>query len=404
MSVISRLLFSHWPLKLTALGLAVVLYMGVAISESTRSFAGPIPIEVLNAPPGGALLDDPGVVESVEFRASDEIAQTLTRDSFRASIDLSAVEPRPGANTVEVPVDVFPVDPRVRVLDYEPQGRTVRVDAVITRLLPVEVETGPLPDGIELGPVTVDPNQATVSGASSRLQNVRTVEGRFVVDASGINIDEDVPLEAFDEDGAIVPGVDVQPATARIRADVGRQLVYATLPVIPELSGEPAQGRRVDNVSVLPATVTVSGESPEVRRLDRVLTEPLDISGQEIELVADVPLQLSEELTVSGDGLVTVIVTFTEALGSRSYEIGTAITGAQPGFTYQLAEPSVSVTVSGPVRQLDELAPGEVTVAVPVDDLGVGDNEVMPIVRTPRGTETVRVTPATVTVTVAEAP
>mgnify|MGYP000426327039 CR=1 FL=1 len=37
------------------LGLAVVLYMGVAISESTRSFAGPIPIEVLNAPVGGAV-------------------------------------------------------------------------------------------------------------------------------------------------------------------------------------------------------------------------------------------------------------------------------------------------------------------------------------------------------------
>ena len=54
MSSLTRFLFANWPLKLTALGLAVVLYMGVAISESTRSWTGPVPIEVLNAPSGAA--------------------------------------------------------------------------------------------------------------------------------------------------------------------------------------------------------------------------------------------------------------------------------------------------------------------------------------------------------------
>lgn len=404
MSAISRLVLANWPLKLTALGLAVVLYMGVAISESTRSWAGPIPIEVLNAPPGGALLDDPGTIERIEYRAPDEVVETLTHDSFRASIDLSAVEPRPGANTVEVPVDVFPADPRVRIVAYDPPGVTVRVDSVVTRRMPVRIEHGPLPEGIELGPVIVEPRQASVSGASSRLQNVRSVEGHLVVDASGINIDADILLEALDEDGAIVPGVDVEPATARVKVDVAYQLAYATLPVIPRLTGEPAHGRRVDDVSVVPGTVTVSGESSAVRGLEFVSTEPLDIEGQSVELVAEVPLVLPEEVTTAGEGVVSVIVTFTEALGSRSYEVGTALTGAQAGRSYQLQEPSVSVVLSGPVARLDGLSPSDLSVEVPVADLGLGDNEVMPIVRTPRGTETVRVTPPTVRVTVAEAP
>ena len=116
-----------------------------------------------------------------------------------------------------------------------------------------------------------------------------------------------------------------------------------------------------------------------------------------------VPLALPDELTVSGEGLVTVIVTFTEALGSRSYEVGTALTGAQPDFSYRVEEPSVSVVLSGPVAQLDELAVDEVSVEIPVADLEVGDNEVMPIVRTPRGTELVRITPESVRVTVSEA-
>ena len=404
MTAITRMIFGNWPLKLTALGLATVLYMGVAISESTKSWTGPVPIEVLNAPLGGALLDDPGAVERIEFRASDELADALTNDSFRASIDLSSVQPRPGANTVDVPVDVFPLDPRVRVVSYDPPGVTVRVDEVVSRTLPMEVDHGPLPDGIELGPITIEPNQAIIRGASSRLQNVRTVEGRFVVDASGINIDQDVTLEALDEVGAIVPGVEVEPPTARVQADVARQLAYATLPVLPELVGEPARGRRVDNVSVLPATVTVSGENPAIRGLEYIATESLDISGQAVELVAEVPLALPEEVTATGEDSVSVIVTFTEALGSRSYEVGTALTGAQPEFSYRVEEPSLSVVLSGPIAQLDGLAVEELSVEIPVAALEVGDNEVMPIVRTPRGTEVIRVTPETVRVTVAEAP
>ena len=406
MTAITRLIFSHWPLKLAALGLATVLYMGVAISDAdqTQTRTGPVPIEVLSAPAGGAVLDDPGAVESIEYTAPDEIADTITNDSFRASIDLSAVEPRQGGDAVEVPVDVFPVDPRVRVLAYEPPGVAVRVDEVVRMVMPVEVDTGPLPEGIEIGPVGVEPGLATVSGASSRLQNVRSLEGRVVVDASGLNIDEDVPIEAFDELGVIVAGVDIAPATVRVTADVGYQLTYATLPVIPELTGEPARGRRVDNVSVLPATVTVSGENPDVNQLEFINTAPVDISGQSVELVTEVPLMLPPEVTSAGEELVTVLVTFTESLGSRAYQVGTALTGAQPGFTYQIAEPWVEVLVSGPVRELDELSVEELSAEVPVSGLQVGDNEVMPIVRTPRGTGVVSLDPETVTVTVDLAP
>ncbi len=401
MSTLRSWIFGNWPLKVTALGLAVVLYAGITLSESTRSWTGPVPIEVLNAPIGGALLDDPGVVERIEFRAADEIADALTNDSFRASIDLSGVVPRPGAEPIEVPVDVFPLDPRVRVVDYSPPGVTVRIDEVVSRIMPVIIDHGPLAEGIEMGPIISEPNQVDVIGASSRLRNVRSVEGRFVVDASGINIDEDIALEAFDEVGALVPGIDIEPASVRVQADVARQLAYATVPIIPELVGEPAYGKRVDNVSVVPAAVTVSGENPAVRQLQAISTEPLDISGQDVELVAEVPLAFPEEVTSPGEELVTVLVTFTEALGSRSYEVGTALTGAQPDLTYRVEEPSVSVVVSGPVAQLDELEADELIVEIPVEGLEVGDNEVMPIVQTPRGTSVVRLTPATVRVTVA---
>ena len=403
MTFLRRLIFGNWPLKLAALGLATVLYAGVALSDSTRTWAGPVPIEVLRAPVGGALLELPGVVDEISYQSTQEVANQLGADSFRASIDLSAVQPQVGAEPVPVVVDVFPVDPRVRVVGYSPRSINVRLDQVVTRRLPVTVGHGVLPDGIELGPVSAAPSTATVSGASSRVQNVRSVEGRVAIDASGINIDQDVPVEAFDELGALVPGVEVDPPSVRVSADVARQLAYATLPVLPQLTGQPMRGRRVDDVSVVPATIGVSGEEAAVRQLEAITTEPIDITGQETELMTEVPFVMPSGVSVPEGAVATVIVTFTEDEGSRAVELGTALVGARADRTYLVEDSVVSVVVSGPVTALDELDVADLIVEVPVADLDVGSHEVTPRVQLPGGLQVARTLPEVVRVTVEEA-
>lgn len=402
MTVLRRLVFGNWPLKLAALGLATVLYAGVALSESTRTWEGPVPIEVLRAPAGGALLEAPGVVDEIRFRAPQEVADQLTAGSFRASIDLSALEPRVGAEPVPVTVDVFPADPRVRVVDHSPRSVNVRLDQVVSRGLPVTIDTGIVPEDISLGPVIATPNRVSVRGASSRVQNVRNVVGRVVVDASGINIDQDVALEAYDEQGALVAGVQLEPESVRVSADVARQLAFATLPVVPELTGQPAPGKRIANVSVVPAAVTVSGENPAVRQLSAIPTEPVDVSGQEVELITEVPLDFPEEVTAPGDASVTVMVTFTDQVASRSYQVGTALVGTRPDRTYRIVDPSITVVVAGTQAQLDALDVGEVVVDVPVADLDVGDHAVSPSVGLPRGLSVARLEPDAVRVTVGQ--
>jgi len=299
-------------------------------------------------------------------------------------------------------VDVFPVDPRVRVVDYSPRSVNVRLDEVVTRRRPVTIDTGVVPEGIELGPVVASPSQVTVSGASSRVQNVRTVEGRIPVDASGINIDQDVAMEAFDELGAIVPGVEIDPASVRVTADVARRLGYATLPVMVELNGEPARGFRVDNVSVVPSTITVSGEDVGVRSLESIPTEAVDISGSETELVIDVPYLLPDEVTTFGDGTARVFVTFAVDEGSRSLELGTALTGTSADLTYRLEVPSVTAVVSGPLTLLDELDAADLIAEVPVDGLEPGDHEVAPVLESLPGLSVARTVPETVPVTVGQ--
>jgi YbbR domain-containing protein len=394
-------LLGNWPLKVAAVGLASVLYAGIAFSENVRTWDAPVPIEVLRAPTDGSLLELPGSVSQIRYQAPLEVSARLTSGSFSASIDLSRVQPRIGADPVEVPVEVVALDPRVRVVEAEPRSVNVRLDKVVTRGLPVTIQHDQVPEGLELGPLRVEPDRVAVRGASSRLGGVRSVVGRMTLDASGIDIDQEVSLEALDESGAPIPGVEVEPATVRVQAEVARQLAYATVPVIPDLVGAPARGVRIDRVSVRPATVTIGGEGSVVAAIDGVRSEAIDIGGLEEGLDASVGLAVPAGVTVSGEPAVRVRIEVVPEQGSRVLEVGTALTGARADRTYQLAVPSVRVVVAGPQTLLDGLAVGELIAEVPVADLDIGSHDVMPVVRVPDGLAVAGLIPERVGVTVA---
>jgi YbbR domain-containing protein len=305
---LGRFLLRDWPLKLAAIGLATILYAGVALSENTRTWPGPVPIEVLRPPPGGALLELPGAVTGIRYRAPLDVSTRLTNGSFRASIDLSVIEPRVGGPPVEVPVTVFPVDPRVSVVDFTPRSVNVRMDEVVTRRMPVTIDYGSVPEGIVLGPVAADPVTVVLEGASSRLTAVRSIVGQVVIDASGINIDQDVIVEPFDENGSLLAGIVVRPPTVHVSIPVARQLAYATLPVVPDVRGDPAPGMRIASVRVTPRTVTVSGEDPVIRRLTSLATEPVELGGSAADLDTEVGLVLPPEVSVVGEPVVRVEV------------------------------------------------------------------------------------------------
>ena len=77
-------ILSDWPLKLGALGLATALYIGLSVSQNVRTWPGQVPIEVLDPPRGAAVLDLPGSVSGIEYRAPLDAAVTLANGSFLA--------------------------------------------------------------------------------------------------------------------------------------------------------------------------------------------------------------------------------------------------------------------------------------------------------------------------------
>ena len=212
----------------------------------------PVPIEVLRLADGGALLEQPGSVTSISYQAPrSRSAGQLTNGSFRASIDLSRVEPRAGAEPVSVPVDVDrrrPARPHRRLLAAA--ASNVRLDEVVTRGMPVTIDTGAVPEGIEVGPIVVEPIHASsMRGASSRLANVRSGERprrrRRQRHQHRPGRRRSRPSTRPD---AVVPGIEVDPPSVRVRTDVARQLGYVDAPGRSRSSSASrARGMRIDD-------------------------------------------------------------------------------------------------------------------------------------------------------------
>ncbi|MBA2488699.1 MAG: hypothetical protein H0V36_05155 [Chloroflexi bacterium] len=401
---LAAFLFRDRALKAGALALATVLYGGVVLSESTRTWPGQVPIEILGPPPDAALLNALEPVNDLEYRAPLEVASRLTDGSFRASVDLSGIEVPPGGSTFTLPVRLVAVDSDVEVVRYAPQSVIVEMDPITSREIPVTVDDGVIPEGIRAGPAVVEPRTVTLRGAASRVMNVRTATGRVAVDASAINVDQEVEVVPLDDAGVQVPGVVVVPARVRVRIEVARQLAFATLPVWPRLIGELAPGHVLRSVTADPLSVTVSGEEPQVTALAGVETQPIDITDLTGQIELQTGLALADELTVTTTETVTVRLDIVPADGTRSYEAGIVLAGARSDRVYALSVPSVTVTLAGSVPVLGAVSPSELLASVDVTDLAEGSNEVTVDIVPPDGTELVAISPAAIEIGVTVTP
>lgn len=393
------LLTHNWPLKIGAIVFGVLLYGGLVLSQNARVWPGRVPIEAVGQPAGAFLLESLGDVTSIRFYAPADVASRISSIDFRAVADLSAVTPLEGGAPVLVMVHVTALDPRVKVLDFQPQRVAVRLDPVITRRLPVTVDHGVVPPGLVLGEPRLSTQTVVVRGASSLLVRVHEVVARATIDPTGINVDGDYDLVALDERGDIVAPVDIEPERIHVRIGVVRELASRTLPVAPRLTGAPPAGFTVRSVVVAPVALTVRGTLDAIVALEAVATEAITLDGHTASFDRLVPLVPPSGVEVVDGRQVRVSIEIVAERGSRAFGVGLVLSGARADRTYRLSVPDVLVTIGGTRAALDAVDAAVLRATLDVAGLAIGETSVQVGFRPPSGTTLISISPARVTVT-----
>ena len=386
----------NWPLKLAAVGLATLMYGGLAVSQSTQVFPGVIPVLVVNQPDRTFILTRPEPVTQVRYFAPSGVL--VGTSTFSATVDLSGMTPTGAA--VSVRIEVTSVDGRVRVLGYEPAFASIQLDSLISVVVPVKVEHGTVPDGLTLGDTKVDPPSVVITGPKSVVDQVVAARADVQIQPGGIDVDQDVKLVPVDALGNAVSPVDVTPATARVAIPVFSDRQTRTLPVNAILAGTPAAGFEIASITVQPLAVAVAGDADQLTQLVRVDTAPVPLTGISSDLTTSVQLALPTGIVPVGDSVVVVTIKLRPVTATRTFSAGIRLVGARSDLTYVVAVDHVLVTIGGSVAELDRLSGSSLVVDIDVTGRTSGSADLLATANLSAGTTLVAASPARVRVTV----
>ena len=386
----------NWPLKLAAVGLATLMYGGLAVSQSTQVFPGVIPVLVVNQPDRTFILTRPEPVTQVRYFAPSGVL--VGTSTFSATVDLSGMTSTGAA--VSVRIEVTSVDGRVRVLGYEPAFASIQLDSLISVVVPVKVEHGTVPDGLTLGDTKVDPPSVVITGPKSVVDQVVAARADVQIQPGGIDVDQDVKLVPVDALGNAVSPVDVTPATARVVIPVFSDRQTRTLPVNAILAGTPAAGFEIASITVQPLAVAVAGDADQLTQLARVDTAPVPLTGISSDLTTSVQLALPTGIVPVGDSVVVVTIKLRPVTATRTFSAGIRLVGARSDLTYVVAVDHVLVTIGGSVAELDRLSGSSLVVDIDVTGRTSGSADLLATANLSAGTTLVAASPARVRVTV----
>jgi YbbR domain-containing protein len=393
-----RFVTRNWPLKVGAIALSTLLYGGLVLSQTTKEFNGSVPIETVNQASDVIVLSDLGTASQIRYVAPADLGLRVDSASFRATVDLSGVDPKGGP--LSLTVRVTAVDPRVQVLDYQPRRIVVTLDRVSHKTVPIRAVLGTLPAGLTVGDPILDQTQAVVTGPESLLGKVTEAQARVTIDPSGIDINRMIDLVAVDAAGNPVIPIDLAPASVTVRVPVFTDRRTRTVPVSPVIIGTPAAGFEVASVTVDPVVVQVEGDANDLASLDRADTVAVSVTGLSADLTTTVSLQLPSGVQALGPSTVSVTVRLRALTGTRTFDAGLILVGARADLVYKLSTDRVLVTIGGSEADLDRLSGAALALTVNVSGLAVGSHQVTPTANLTTGLSLLGVSPSPITVTI----
>jgi YbbR domain-containing protein len=392
-----RSIVHNWPLKVAALVLAMLLYVGLVATQDSTTYPGPVRVDAVNLPPDTVVTNQLKTLDEVKYFAPPDLGR-LTAQDFRATVDLSSVPPTGTSTSVRVVVEA--IDPRVNILDWVPRSIPVTLDRSQTTTVPVRVNRGTAPPGVDLGPTTYAPGQVSVTGAATAVKRVVAVEVTVSLDSSGINVDREVEGTPIDASGAAVTGVNVSPQTIHVTIPVYTNKQSKTVPVNPVIDGTPAPGFRVASIDVNPLTATLEGNSSQLAALASADTAPIEIGGATRAVRQTVALALPTGVSAVDATSVDVTVQIEAVTETRTFAAGLRLDGGSPTMTYSLSAQSVLMTVYGSTADLDRLGSAALTVGLDVSGLAPGVHQLSVVPTLPSGVSVISLDPQTVTVTI----
>lgn len=281
--------------KILAVIMAMVLWLYVTNEQNPPVEASvAVPLEVRGVADSLVAVEMPDAVR-VKVRGARSLTAGLQTQDVLAYLDLRGVAE--GRHQARVHVIV---PPSLEVVEVQPDKVLVRIDAKVSRVLPVEIRfTGTAAAGVAVARASATPEQVTLEGPKGVTDQVdRAV---LTVDLSGKTADFTagiVPL-AVTREGKAVESLTLYPERVSVAVTLVRGAVKKMVDVKTVITGDLPAGVTLRGIIIRPARVELSGEAQLVEKVEFINTEPISVAGLDKDTTREVGLQLQAGMTAT---------------------------------------------------------------------------------------------------------
>ncbi len=360
-------ILKNWGLKIMAVLISFLVWFLVANIEDysiTKTITG-IPVVILNEE---AITDQEMVYEIVQGKTVDikvegrrSVVEKLSADDFTASANLSELSI---TNSVQIAVEAVSASVRREIsISIVDSMMKVAIEERGEQKLPISVLTvGETQEGYAVVSSAATPNMVTISGAASKVRDVKTV--RVEVDVEGLNAGFTTrgELILLDADGAVImtDKIEMNHSTVTVKVSIQKT---KEVPIQVTPTGEVAEGYSVSgDVEYQPTTVLIAGDEELLRSVREISIDNIDITGQNsnYETTVDINDYLPEGIVVADRTQEIAIKINIEKLVERVITLKPSdirfIEGSED-LEYQISEeePEFQLTVTGLKADLDAL-------------------------------------------------
>ena len=345
-----------------------------------KPYPGTVTIEVVGQAPDMVLTSSLPAAVAVTLRAPNSIWSSLIDEKapVRAILDLSGLSE--GTHTVPIQIEVG-IKP-AEVVSFNPRSVDIMLEPLATSQFNINVINNSNPAiGYEAGIPKLDQTTATVSGAASLVNSVNEIRATVDLKQATSDINQQVPLVAFDKNGQQVKGVTITPAKVNITESIAQQGGFRNVVVKLTTNGQPATGYRLTSITVNPPTVTVYSSNPQLVETlpGYVNTESVNLDGLKDDLNQQIGLLLPNGITVVGDPSVNVQVSISPIVNSLAFSgVPVLATGLAANLTATISPANADVIISGPLVTMSMLSVTDLQVLIDLTGMQPGFYTIQP--------------------------
>lgn len=409
-----KLLRKNWLVKIISFLIALMLYAIVSAGEGPSTSPSSVVVsptqemsvtEKLNVIYDSNKYVVSGVPQqvSIHLQGASNLILKARLMNKSAYIDLNGM--KPGTYDVKVQTKGFPSDLSVK---STPKVVRVTLQKKTSKEFPVAIdESGKdkMGTGYKVGDLSVSPKTVTVTGGEEVVNSIAFVKGIVNVKNATSDINQTIPLHAYDNSGDPL-NVVIEPSAVNVQIPITG--LSKTLSLQAATTGNPANGYTISSIDLSSQQATVT--APDAKTLRSITSiDPLSVSvdGLKSDQTFTVSVPVPNGATLVSPEKVKVTVHIDKSVTTSSASTNSSL-GSASAVTASITKKfnnipvnlvglkngkqatfdsggSVDVSVTGDASTVDSLTSGDIQAIADVSNLSSGDNNVAVSVTVPDG-------------------